>query len=408
MRCFFTVLMLLLLVRLLSGNAYRGAVASSTYPDFSAYYNAAARLSHHEPLYVVKAGEMAYVYSPLLAILLRPVTALPFDSAGKVWAAARIVMLVAACAVFSVALGLKLSEDGVLIGIFLVSAFRLWPTVIELQTANATIPVFLFCSLLFLAVRYDRWYAFAIILAIAILFKTWMAAIIFMLLIRRQYRPLIVCLAATAVGLAMLFTVVGWDQFFVFLDVTRRFAKQDMIPHSIYGFTRLYFSENVNVTPLVNSPVLLWTLRALLYAALVANLAYIWKMGPRLKKSQLPMTLGLVFLAFLLGSSVVHQYYYMLVLPLIWCVWVSAWRQPNLAIFIASVFALVSYLLLAQPSHGIGPIPESLRHAPACLLVEISFYSGVIAWFAGMIALKAPSLKPSEIKDTYPASMLNP
>jgi hypothetical protein len=56
--------------------------------DVHAYYDAATRLNHGEPLYAqaVTTNEAAfYRYPPLLAILFRPLALLPFATAAMIW-----------------------------------------------------------------------------------------------------------------------------------------------------------------------------------------------------------------------------------------------------------------------------------------------------------------------------------
>ena len=66
--------------------------------DFHAYYEAAARLNAGEPLYQPDGDPNLphfYFYPPLLAILLRPLALLPYDTAVLIWGAIVVAAFVA-------------------------------------------------------------------------------------------------------------------------------------------------------------------------------------------------------------------------------------------------------------------------------------------------------------------------
>ena len=94
-----SIALLILIARFVSASAYRGAINSLHTPgwgggDFELYYNAGQRLNHGERLYVVEPY-MGYAYTPLLAILVRPLSRLPFEAAFAWWAAFNVACLLA-------------------------------------------------------------------------------------------------------------------------------------------------------------------------------------------------------------------------------------------------------------------------------------------------------------------------
>lgn len=396
------------LARFLAASAYRAALSSTVFADFSVYHSAARRLLQHEHLYAAD-NQMSYVYSPLLALLLRPLARLPLEEAGHIWTLLCVALLIAAVAIFAHALQLRLREHGALVALLLLTAFRFWPTVIEFETANVTIPVFFLTSLLFLALRSERWKSFALVLAVGVLLKTWMLAFILLLLIRRRYRDLVLTMVAVAAGLVILFTIVGWNEFPPYLHVTRQFSHQEvMVAHSIYGISKLFFAPNLFLAPLVNSSFLLWTCRFFLYVPLFLSLAYLVKVGNRIPADDLPTVFALILVAFLLASTLSHQYYYMLALPLIWCTLANLWRMPRLANIYAACLAIAGYLLLASPSPGVLGPPISLPFSPnigVSLHYGTTCFAGLLIYSAGLINIRsvlaappAPCAPPSLIQ----------
>lgn len=84
--------------------------------DFRAYYDGASRLNHGEPLYRPQADADAagfYRYPPFLAILLRPLALLPYETAAAIWA----LVIVGALALTLARLGVRRPRTWLVLGI---------------------------------------------------------------------------------------------------------------------------------------------------------------------------------------------------------------------------------------------------------------------------------------------------
>ncbi|CAN5727738.1 hypothetical protein BH23CHL7_BH23CHL7_02310 [soil metagenome] len=109
--------------------------------DFRAYYSAAERLiTSGTPYQEATLGGPfrpgpggLYLYSPLLAVLLQPLTALPFADATWLWLGLRLALLVAACALMPVALPVRLAALGL--------AGLITPTLDDLNLGNVSLIV---------------------------------------------------------------------------------------------------------------------------------------------------------------------------------------------------------------------------------------------------------------------------
>ncbi len=382
------VLVLLLALKCLAAEAYRAAVAPSGLSNYGEYDQAAKRLNKGEPLYIHEQGSELvnqYVSSPLIPELLRPLARFPVGTGLHLWVGFNTVLLVLAVVLYSLGTGLRPLDAVAPALLLLFTAFRFWPTVLELAMGNVDIILLAAVCGMFICDRRGKWVWLALLAALAALTKTWMIGALFYLAARRKWRAATAGVVFFAAGLAILFCVAGWKEFPQWIEITRRYSSQPMIvSHSVAGIARMYFSPNPVMTPWVNSPALHALALAAGYGILLGGLFYLWWNGPRMNQRQARLCLGLTPLALILGSSVSHQYYFILALPLLWTLILGSAETPGgLGVSLAA-FAL--YVAFSIPSPG-DPLPEAFKHGVKSAEVAISFVSGMLLWGLGLFAV---------------------
>jgi hypothetical protein len=371
-----TWLAIILLARLLAAGAYREAVASGGLfgIDFEQYHSAAENVRRGRPVY---SGPL-YPYTPLVAIVMRPFASLPLDRAVRVWAATCVVMLAGAVALCAWANRVHPVRDAAVLVLMMLTAFRFWPTVIELAVGNVDMVLFLLLAGVYVSESRDRPVASAILIALGGLTKTWFVGLVVYLVLRRAWRAAGIAVAAYALGLAAMFAALGWWQFPQFVAKTRAYSWQpNIIAMSVPGMARLYLCENPLVTPVVNTP----RVAALLAVAGVCSLgvALLWA-GRRLggRPGDRGVLLGLTVVTMLLAMPVSHLPYYVLALPAIWTLLVT--RRDAWAFGLATI----AYVTLSLPSPFIAPIREANRFFPGSLWIGTPFVAGVLLWLGLM------------------------
>jgi hypothetical protein len=388
---FLCSILLFLAIRCLDTSAYHAAAAPGGLfsIDFAPAYSAAARLNAGRDLYIPEERSATPLYqfvsSPLLPVLLRPLARHPLDAATRMWAAINVVLLTLAVILCAWAARIRPLEQPVPALVMLFTAFRYWPTTVELGIGNSDIVILFLASAMFVCSRFHRWFLFAFLVAIAALTKSWMIGAIFYLLVRRQWAA-----AAAGVGFfagigALLFGCVGWRELPVMLQLTHLYSTQlNIVSSSVAGFALLYFRQSHIISPLVNSAALWAAVLIAGYGFLVVGLASIWLRAPRMNEWELNVSLAMTFLALILGSPVSHQYYYVLALPLFWLLLYQPDGSRGLAL---PAIAFVLYMALTIPSPALNPVGPQYQSGIRSLAVGVTFLSGMALWACGLFAV---------------------
>ena len=189
--------------------------------DFAAYYDAAARIQttgspyQHAtlsgPFHPGPGG--LYLYAPTLAVLLQPMTGLPFDVATILWLAFRLALLVATCVLMPVSLPIRLATFGVM---------AITPPILEdMNLGNVSLIVTFLAVLVW---RFGDRPPAGFALAAAILLRPTMAAIGLSRLLARHFGFVV----WTGAGLAFLVVVtlpfVGVKGWFDYVTVLRNIS----------------------------------------------------------------------------------------------------------------------------------------------------------------------------------------
>ena len=109
---------------------------------------------------------MRYVYPPLIAIALRPITSLPLEEAAHLWFFVCIVSLLLSVGLFAHASGIAL-HDAAPLGIMLIIGFHYRPTALDFWHGQFNMPVLTLLCAAYLADSRNRPYSLATCVAVA-------------------------------------------------------------------------------------------------------------------------------------------------------------------------------------------------------------------------------------------------
>jgi hypothetical protein len=387
------ILFLGLLAWLLIASAYHGAVsptAGVTGVDFHVFYDAAGRLNHGQTLYLTSHD--LYVYSPLFALLLRPLALLPYNEALHLWYFVGAGALALSIALFARAARLTLL-DVLPLGLMLLVGFRFWPSTMNFGLGQANFLLLALLCGMYWADSEKKPYLFVLLLVLGALVKVWMLGFLLYLLLKRDWKPALVGLGGFAAALGALFSVIGWREWPLFLQAGAAAAKQiadHQVRQSIVGFADLHFRANPLIQPLADSRLLLGVFVLACAAAIGSLLVFVWRQvfAPHRSRSlyQERLVLGLVVLSVLLLLPPFENEYLVLCLPLLWTLLLApsgTARQPWLL-----PGALVVYLIFNRGWPVYPPISEAFQHGLRSLLVSMDFFGAAALWLLAALALR--------------------
>lgn len=186
--------------------------------DFNCYFTGAQRLVAGQNIYLPfnldgpfqHGGPTQYVYAPPLAVLLAPVSSVPFAPAAFAWLLLHLGALVASCALMPVTRPVRLAA-------FAVAAFSS-PFLVDLNLGNVSVFVLL------AAVVGWRWLdrpVAAIALAVSMAVRPQMGMVLAWWLVRREWRAAAWTIATGAVLILLTLPFVGITGYVDFLRVVR-------------------------------------------------------------------------------------------------------------------------------------------------------------------------------------------
>lgn len=381
-------LLLVLVGWFLLTTAYHGAInpqSGVTGGDFKFFYQAAQRLNAGKPLYVHEASGATYVYTPLLALLLRPIAAIAGEQDGptpalalKLWYACSAASLVAAIALFALAMRWTLRQAA-LIAIVAIVAFRFWPTTMTFGLGQNNLFLVFALAGLYWADSHDKPLATAGFITLGTLFKTWFIGFALYLLIRRNWKATAACVGFTALSVALLFTIVGWRELPLFVEMTLGYASKQMgnqvLSQSIAGFAQLHFSTNAHINPLRDSGPLAAAVKYAGQLLMLLGLTYLF-LRPAVTLSERRLHLSLVALTVLLLLPYCQTEYLVLALPPLWCFL----TQPRLGGWFGFLGAAVVYVLLTRGGPYYPNDAQAYRSGVRSLLVSLPFLMLFLLW----------------------------
>ena len=201
--------------------------------DFRVFYVAAEAALRGDTIYPpvddpTLLDGRAYVYPPLTAIVVAPLTALPMEAAGLIV----MVILVAAALAIPLVLGVR---DWRCMGIVL-----LWPPVISaIQTANVSIFLALALALVWRYRARPAPAGLALGLALAVKLLLWPVAL--WLALTRRFAAVLWSLSSAVVLVFGSWAVVGFDGFGAYPELLRRLSRvMDDRGYSAYALALEY------------------------------------------------------------------------------------------------------------------------------------------------------------------------
>lgn len=404
------VLAICILLKFLCGNAFKEASRSQLNSvDFNCYYSAAHRLERGRSLYEFAADSGPYVYTPLVAQMVRmSVANSSFEVAARVWMKLSIACL--CLSMFLFAWALRLDRYGVAaIVLLLLTGFRYWPTVVELAIGNVHVMLLSLVAGIFLCNRYKKWFLMSVLVALAALFKTWCILFcIYFLICRKPRFALLACLFFVT-SATLLLSFSGPNAIDEFLNntlfITSRFTNvtlhKGFIPppplmplsHSLFGVASLLFEHNrFGVQPLFPSAFAHASALGLGFVAILGGLLLALK-SVRDSYNQKHLLLAFCILTVLLVIPLCHIHTLVLALPSIWICLIAYEDSNKVRQLCIRISAVVIYLILALPLKATIPVPEEFTHGWKSLVVAIPFCAMVALWIINLVAIKYSSCR---------------
>jgi hypothetical protein len=383
---------LFLLCWLLVASAYHGALnpnSGITGIDFKIYLTAAGWLNAGEPLYYPGVeGKQGYMYTPLVAWALRPLAAMPWEQALKIWFLLNAVALIAAAALYARAARLRWRHAAAL-GILLLVAFRFWPTTCNLGMGQVNCLLLTLVAGMMLADSRGKFVVVAVLIAAAAMVKLWMALAGIHLLVRRKWGAAIGCGVAFAAMLAGSFALVGWQEWPGFLGtVTSKHAsvQPGLVSQSFLGFARIRFADSGLVTPLIDNGLVQNAFVALGFLAVIGALAWLSCASPARSTYETRLRFGFTILSVLLLLPICHMEYYILAIPLFWTLFAPGEKARPHALVI--LLAIAAYAAFTRPVPVSGPGLAQVREGAKSLIVSVPFFTGVVLWLTAFCEIR--------------------
>lgn len=408
------IFLLLLVSWLLVASAYSGAVSPTsgiTGMDFAAFYHAGERMSAGQPLYQPHLnpalhGSM-YVYSPLLALLIRPLSHLPFHAAITVWFFVNAAFQILAVLLYGAAARLTW-RDAPSLAVLLLVSFRFWDTTMNFGLGQSNCIMLGLIGAMLWADSRKKWGLMAAVIAFAALFKIWLIGIVLFLLLRRRWKEAFLSVGLFLAALGSLFAVVGWSELPDFLRCLMQasaFGKIHSVMNSVIGFADLHLHSNPLVTPLVDSRIVYIGFIALCAAGLAWGFILLWHTLRDPSPLEIRLSFGLTLTSILLMLPSYENGYLVYCFPLLWTLLAvpgGADKRPAGVSRLMLVGGILIYLVSSRAWPVYAPFAPSYQHGLRSLIVSMGFYSTAALWGIGFYCLN----KMRSLKNTIPAQQI--
>ena len=342
--------------------------------DFEIFYQAAERLRAGENIYAETAAfkealeqgtfnlkdenlRWPYGNPPLLAVLIVPLTFLPYQEAATFWMWFNAALLLAACAVVLAAIR-RLDWAGAVVVLVLLYGF--YPATTCLRLGQTEILLFLLMALSFLALKRgrDTWAGAALGLAAAI--KFFPVAFIVFLLWKRKWKAALWGIGVAVVAFGASVILVGPENFAAYTQAWSVYTGGAFsafpLNQSLNGFFSRLFRPNVFEPTLRNLDLpglatALWLGSA---AVLGAALAWVTRKPMDVRAERFDLEFSAAIMVLLLAEPHSQAYAFVWVLlPLIVlaCRIVTArrWSWPEVVALAAGYFMLGRQWLRLPP-----------------------------------------------------------
>ena len=369
---------------LLVATAYHGAInpnSGITGIDYFLYHRAAAWLNAGEKLYSPGDPErMGYMYAPAVALALRPLARLPYESALKVWFLINAASVALAVVFYALAARLRWRHAAAL-GLLLLIAFRYWPTTCSFGLGQINGVLLAFVGAMLFADSRGKFWAVGVLIAAAALIKLWMIAALIHLGVRRAWGAIAVCFVTFAALLAGSFALVGWHEWPGFVQTItspNASVQPGLVSQSILGFARLRFTALGLVEPFSTDPLVHHAFVAIGFLIVGSALAWLMWQGASRTPYETRLRFSFAIVSMLLLLPLCHMEYYVFALPLLWTLLIPG---PGARIHPATIIAgIVVYGIFTRPVPVSGPGLATHHDGLQSLLVSQPFFAAVLLW----------------------------
>jgi alpha-1,2-mannosyltransferase len=260
-----------------------------------------------------------FVYPPLLAFVLIPLTFMPYPAALAVWNLCNLVLLAACCYLVLRIAGLRMSAT-ILLGLVAAALF-LSPVHSELYFAQADLALLcLVCASVWAIIeRHPK--LGGCLLAVACAVKPVLLILLLFFVWKRAYRAA----AASAVGFFTLLLVpFVWlgpkalaDQVAIWRFWSSHYATY-FFNVSPNGLLARLFDDNIYVAPVVRAPAVATILWLVIAAVVVGVMLLLIGRAPMIASPRTALELGIVVTGLLLVSPLSEDWYFsFLIVPLL-------------------------------------------------------------------------------------------
>lgn len=354
-------------------------------PDFAAFYHVATlvKSGHGEKVYEFgqvmpkEAGytPVEYLYPPVLAVAMVPVTFVRYQLAFRFWVALSLVLIAHSLyLVYRVGVERGLPAKG-LVPFLLILGLRS-PALIEdllLGNCNSLI-LWLTVVTVFAACR-GRDILAGGVLAIAVLIKLTPATLLLYFIIARRWRGLAAFVIVCAVGLGVTAVITGPACMHGFVEAVNRIPHlpPSTSNHSLWGVLQRFLINGTETLAPAACPELARPLWYLLGAAVfVATLAMVLR-----RKEDALYCLGIqVCMSALLSPVTRSSHLGVLLVPVLWMLTQLRWTWPPRPAELAIGTLLVLLLLVPDPIYQ-WPV-----HAVPILILASKQFVGVLSIWA--------------------------
>ena len=357
--------------------------------DFTAYYTAAKLIRYGSSPYDEAAfggegqnlgfrNDRPYIYPPLLAIGVTPLTLLPPRQAATVWFLLNVTLLGLSAMLVARTLGLQKHKIAVVS--LLLAVLTFYPAVFSIFVGQANVLLLALLVLAWYGAKRGSYVLVGVTIAAASLIKVFPFCIALYFLWKGRYRSFLTTVAAVVILIGFSVAVVGLEPHLTYVDSTlpTQFVKPHPLNQSLSSF--LFRA----IPPEQQGDLLLWRLASLSASALVVlGTVLLIKRGSR-HAALHDLEFGLVVVGVLLVSTVSWiGTLTLLVIPygvIAKELLVEARRRD---LILASVAASLSFVCVnsqravetyAMAGGGGGQLPSALLNLP--------MYGMILLWFA--------------------------
>jgi alpha-1,2-mannosyltransferase len=294
---------------------YRGAVSGSIGADFGIYLHAAHLVAAgHSPY----QGNGAFVYPPVLALLLAPFVHAAPNHVFRVWTVLELSAVLAGIGAFVAMESSRLRAwlRPILFIVCAVTVFHFWPLTVGLFLGQADAFVFAAVMMSAWAATRDRPATRGVLIGVAGLLKTWPAAVIVSMCQKgaeRRLRAVAAFVVTILIAPVLAVAFGGGSGLVDFVQSVISARSQHLVSDSVWGAPSLLFSNSGLAHPIVVSA----PLQFMSTAALLIWVVGLVVVALRTSGDTVMCTWNVTFCIVLL-LPVSHLAYTLYCLPVLW------------------------------------------------------------------------------------------